>query len=419
MKNLCTAILLFFSFHHISFSQGNKYVKGQLKLLNSPNYMPGLNVKASYNSVDYTDVTKNDGIFLLNLPQQAQVVKEIQVLTNQYEIVEKDDVRNINTTDDATSRADIILICKTGELKKLSNTYFQTLFAKEKEKSDRQIQQLKGTVEQIKSQKKIIEEELSSLKLVLIQQADFYAKFDLSDPIYKLAYQYFLNGEFQKCLEALPTDQQVLAAMNSLQHAKNRIIRTNLLKANSYEGLKDHANADKWFQKAISTDELNLNAYISYASVLGMRNDYSNAVKNRLKAIRICEALEREDNLFAAINYKIAGHQMHYNLHKDDSALILTEKSIEYYKKAFSNQQMTHLEFMSRQADIFSFMGDVYSYGLNDQNKAIVYYKVALDLHMTLKGSTIESIENCIEAAISISDAFLEKESRDRPYIMP
>ena len=79
------------------------------------------------NNIDFTETTNSDGGFILGFPAMADVIKELEIINNEYEIVEKEDVRNLNTIGDITNNPIIVLVCKKGELKKLSDQYFDVL----------------------------------------------------------------------------------------------------------------------------------------------------------------------------------------------------------------------------------------------------------------------------------------------------
>ncbi|RYY46622.1 MAG: hypothetical protein EOO06_14130 [Chitinophagaceae bacterium] len=282
-------------------ASGQRYLKGKIKLLNQPVYLDGLNVKASYNGVDYTETTKSDGNFLLRFPATADVIKELQVLTNDFETVEREEVTNLSTQNEITRNPMVVLVCRKGELRRLSNAYFTALFSKEKAKYESLINGLNKSKEEYKRQRDNLLAELRTKEVVCQEQASFYARFDLTDPLYKEAYAHFLRGEYEECLRYLPTDEQVTVAAFSLQSAKNQIVRTHLLKAVSYEGLHNIEKADAHFSDAIKTDPTSLQAYMPYVSALVRRNFQSPRLIQLInKALIVAE--EFNEGKYAEIN---------------------------------------------------------------------------------------------------------------------
>ncbi|MFT3704607.1 MAG: hypothetical protein QM802_19735 [Agriterribacter sp.] len=414
MIRFSLVVVMFIAFQLSIFSQ-SKYIKGQVKLLNSPTYVQGLNVKASYNKADFTDVTKSDGIFLLSLPGTADKVKEIQLINNQYEIVEKEDVSDLNTVDDLTRKPELILVCKLGELKKLSDKYYETILVKERQKFDRRLDSLSAVSKDNKREKDRIENDFNILKGTTRQQADFYSKFDLSDPLYKEAYEHFLKGEFQSCLEALPSDQVITATASSVQAAQKKIIRINLLKANAYQGMREYEQADKYFMEAIAVDKLNLPSYISFASAVYVRGDNARAQKYRTLALTIAETFDSENLEFLSSNERLVANTFDY-MRKYDSAVLFAQKTLVHLGKMMNTDEGRNNGTLSRMADMNHLIGLDYCYYLNKKKEAEDYLRQAASIKKQLISNDISTVISYYETCTHLSEYFAGKDMYDSAY---
>ncbi|MFC2145752.1 tetratricopeptide repeat protein [Acidobacteriota bacterium] len=382
MKQKFFIFLLFFCFLNLEsyFSAKNTILKGVIKYHNSGG-KPVQGAKIGAFNANPT-VTNSFGQFeLVFVDNEPGDIVNLTVIKEGLEVVNRKELEVIlRRNPDFLVE---IFMCKKGQRDKYAMIYYEIVEHAIKVSYEKRLEAIEEKeVDPIKKNRAI--NKLKAQRNAALAQAKELAirfaevNLDNTSDLYKIAFNYFRQGDIAKSLEILD-DSKIYNAIRKAQIEKqtaeviNRYVENYKLKAQLSMVTLQFDEAESYFLKAIEAEPSNIYNFFDFAYYLSQQNQHHKSLSMYEKALPLARTERQKAEIFNNIG------NLYSAINNFNDALYSYKKALEIYR----NLSQKNLPYILYVAKILNNLALLYA-KTNRFDDALCSYKEALEIYNKL-----------------------------------